>query len=235
MYVPATPAPAVFPTPLEIVAVKPASGAAGPLARTGAGSAPQSSVDSSLGTVPSVRHTRLSVRRVHLDVLAGQATTVTGTLHPALAGRVVALQALGMHGWSTLVRARTGSAGRFRLRLLVRHSGSERVRLRFAGDAYDRAARRPLGRLNAYRVVQVSWYGGEGSLACGGALTSSTLGVASRTLPCGTPVTLRYQGRSVRVPVIDRGPFVEGREFDLTQATKQALGFGDTGEVWSTR
>jgi hypothetical protein len=28
---------------------------------------------------------------------------------------------------------------------------------------------------------------------------------------------------------------VAGREFDLTQATKQALGFGDTGEVWSTR
>jgi hypothetical protein len=206
MYVPATPAPAAFPTSLEIVAVK-----------------------------PPVAGTALSVRRVHLDVLAGQAATVTGTLHPALAGRVVALQALGAHGWSTLVRAHTGSAGRFRLRLLARHSGSERVRLRFAGDAYDRAARRPLGRLNAYRVVQVSWYGGEGSLACGGSLTSSTLGVASRTLPCGSPVTLRYRGRSVRVPVVDRGPFVEGREFDLTQATKQALGFGDTGEVWSTR
>jgi rare lipoprotein A (peptidoglycan hydrolase) len=48
-------------------------------------------------------------------------------------------------------------------------------------------------------------------------------------------VTLRYNGRSVSVPVVDRGPYVAGREFDLTEATKQALGFGDTGQVWSTR
>ena len=47
-------------------------------------------------------------------------------------------------------------------------------------------------------------------------------------------MTLRLNGRSVRVPVVDRGPFVAGREFDLTEATKQALGFGDTGALWST-
>ena len=71
-------------------------------------------------------------------------------------------------------------------------------------------------------------------LACGGELTSWTVGVANRTLPCGTFVTLRYDGHTVRVPVVDRGPFVEGREFDLTEATKRELGFGDTGEVWAT-
>jgi rare lipoprotein A len=38
----------------------------------------------------------------------------------------------------------------------------------------------------------------------------------------------------VRVPVVDRGPYVAGREFDLTEATKRALRFGDTGQVWST-
>jgi rare lipoprotein A (peptidoglycan hydrolase) len=84
------------------------------------------------------------------------------------------------------------------------------------------------------RSVQVSWYGGGGALACGGRLSSGTMGVASRTLACGTLVTLRYSGRSVRVPVVDRGPFVPGREFDLTEATRQALGFGDTGALWST-
>jgi rare lipoprotein A len=61
------------------------------------------------------------------------------------------------------------------------------------------------------------------------------MGVANKTLPCGTEVTLRYDGRTVRVAVIDRGPYVAGREFDLTEATKQALGFGGVGEVWSTR
>jgi rare lipoprotein A (peptidoglycan hydrolase) len=38
----------------------------------------------------------------------------------------------------------------------------------------------------------------------------------------------------IRVPVIDRGPYVAGRDFDLTEATKAALGFGDVGDVWST-
>lgn len=83
-----------------------------------------------------------------------------------------------------------------------------------------------------YHLAGASWYGGGGSLACGGTLTSSTRGVANKTLPCGTIVFLRYHGNKVEVPVIDRGPFVAGREFDLTEATKRALGFGDTGEVW---
>ena len=92
-----------------------------------------------------------------------------------------------------------------------------------------------MGRLNVFRLAEASWYGGGGTMACGGSLTSSTLGVANKTLPCGTLVTLRYGSRSIRVPVVDRGPYVAGREFDLTEATKEALGFGSTGAVWSTR
>jgi rare lipoprotein A (peptidoglycan hydrolase) len=102
---------------------------------------------------------------------------------------------------------------------------------------HRRAARRhhhhhrPHHRI-VFHLAEASWYGGGGSLACGGTLTSWTLGVANKTLPCGTWLTLRYRGRQVRVRVIDRGPFVPGREFDLTEATKRALGFGDLGEVW---
>jgi hypothetical protein len=147
---------------------------------------------------------------------------------------MVALQALDRHGWSTLTRTRSGAGGRFRLRYVTRRVGSESVRLRFAGDGSELASHRRLGRLNVFRLAEASWYGGGGGMACGGSLTSSTMGVANKTLPCGTLVTLRYDGHSVRVPVVDRGPYVAGREFDLTEATKQALGFGDTGEVWST-
>ena len=60
------------------------------------------------------------------------------------------------------------------------------------------------------------------------------MGVANKTLPCGTLVTLRYDGRTCASRSVDRGPYVAGREFDLTEATKQALGFGGVGEVWST-
>jgi rare lipoprotein A len=177
----------------------------------------------------------ISVTSTRLDVLDGQAAIVTGSLRPALAGRMVIMQTLGRRGWSTVAHARTRAKGGFQLRFLAHRTGSERVRVRFAGDALDLGTHRRLGWLNVYRLAGASWYGGGGGLACGGSLTEATMGVANKTLPCGTLVTLRYGGRSVRVPVIDRGPYVAGREFDLTAATKQALGFGDTGELWSTR
>ena len=95
-----------------------------------------------------------------------------------------------------------------------------------------RAASHRTGDHGPYQLAGASWYGGGGSLACGGTLTSSTQGVANKTLPCGTMVALRYHGHKVLVPVVDRGPYVAGREFDLTEATKRALGFGDIGNVW---
>jgi rare lipoprotein A (peptidoglycan hydrolase) len=99
-----------------------------------------------------------------------------------------------------------------------------------------RATHRPAGHRHrhVYRLVEVSWYGGGGSLACGGWLTSSTIGVANKTLPCGTRVTLRYHGRTLRVRVIDRGPYVAGREYDLTEATARALRFEGVGAMWAS-
>lgn len=67
----------------------------------------------------------------------------------------------------------------------------------------------------------VSWYGpgfyGKRT-ACGQAYTTKILGVAHRTLPCGTMVTFRNpdNGRQKTVPVIDRGPYVDGRQWDLS-------------------
>ncbi len=71
-------------------------------------------------------------------------------------------------------------------------------------------------------------------LACGGVLGRSELGVAHKTAPCGTLVTFTYAGRSLTVPVIDRGPYIAGREWDLTGATAAALGFPGLGPIeWS--
>jgi hypothetical protein len=211
MFVPATPQPAAPLVPVDIVAATP--------------------------TLVTPMHTALKVRGYKLNVLVDERTSITGALlgaHHALPARVIALQALGRHGWSTLARARTSSQGRFRLGYRPRRIGSRWVRLRFAGDAGALPVRRRLGRLNVYRLAMASWYGGGGGLACGGSLTSFTMGVANKTLPCGTLVTLHYDGRTVRVPVVDRGPFVAGREFDLTEATKRALEFDGVGQVWST-
>ena len=39
-------------------------------------------------------------------------------------------------------------------------------------------------------------------------MTRKLLGVAHKKLPCGTPVAIAYEGKSITVPVVDRGPFV---------------------------
>jgi Lytic transglycolase len=71
-------------------------------------------------------------------------------------------------------------------------------------------------------------------LACGGLLGRDQLGVAHKTAPCGTRITFTYDGRSITVPVIDRGPYVAGREWDLTGATASALRFPGLGRIeWS--
>ena len=60
---------------------------------------------------------------------------------------------------------------------------------------------------------------------------ATTIGVAHKTLPCGSKVVLRYKGRYVRTTVIDRGPYANGAKWDLTQATAEALRFEYTDDV----
>jgi rare lipoprotein A len=200
--------------------------------------APVGVVSAAPATLARPLPTTLKVRREQLNVLADHSSTVAGTLleehRPGGSGRLVSLQALLGRGWRTVASAHTSRHGRFRISYRPHRLGSHLLRLRVAGDAAASGAHRRLGAINVYRLAGASWYGGGGGTACGQQLTSSTLGVANKTLPCGTLVTLRYGGHTVRVPVIDRGPYVAGREFDLTEATKRALGFGDTGDVWST-
>jgi rare lipoprotein A len=163
-----------------------------------------------------------------IDVLSGRRATVTGHVRPAVPGRHVLLQRRSAERWSTIDHATTTAGGAFAFRFRPREPGS--AKLRVVADT----ARRDLGRLNVYRRAAVSWYGPGlygNKLSCGGTLTPGTLGVANKTLPCGSHVTLRHGHRTVRVRVVDRGPYVGGREFDLTAATSQRLHFGGVGSV----
>ena len=67
--------------------------------------------------------------------------------------------------------------------------------------------------------------------ACGQTLTPVVIGVANRTLPCGTLVSVTYDGRSLTVPVLDRGPYSHGAQWDLTAAAAQSLGIGETVRI----
>lgn len=84
-----------------------------------------------------------------------------------------------------------------------------------------------------YHVSVASVYTDYGKpIACGGVLHIPQLGVANKTLPCGTEVTFIYGHRAVRVPVIDRGPYIAGRKWDLTGATAEALHFPGLGLIY---
>jgi Lytic transglycolase len=84
------------------------------------------------------------------------------------------------------------------------------------------------------RSAGATWYGpglyGNGT-ACGQTLRPGTIGVAHRTLPCGTTVKINYHGHSLVTKVIDRGPYTRGNDFDLTNGARLALGFEGVGEV----
>ncbi len=124
------------------------------------------------------------------------------------------------------------------MRWRPRRLGTYRVRAYGLHDRRVRGSASPARRVTAYRYANASYYGpglyGNG-MACGGTLLPGTLGVAHKTLPCGTMVTLRYHGHTVTVPVVDRGPYVAGRDFDLTTATRDRLHFPGVGTVLSSR
>jgi hypothetical protein len=84
------------------------------------------------------------------------------------------------------------------------------------------------------RTAGATWYGpglyGNGT-ACGQTLRPGTIGVAHRTLPCGTTIKFSYHGRTLVTKVIDRGPYTWGNDFDLTNGARLMLGFEGVGQV----
>ncbi len=80
-----------------------------------------------------------------------------------------------------------------------------------------------------------TWYGpgfyGH-TTACGQKLTPKLVGLASRTLPCGTLVRISYGGHLLTAPVVDRGPFGHsGAVWDLTSGAARALAIKETVRI----
>jgi hypothetical protein len=169
------------------------------------------------------------------SLLSGNGLAVRGKVRPRGRHRVKVV----FRGRDTAVRRVTTKAnGAFALRWAPELTGSYAVRAYGVHDRRMRGSRSVPRKLTSYRYAHASYYGpglyGNG-VACGGTLLPGTMGVAHKTLPCGTKVKLRYHGRSVTVPVIDRGPYVPGRDYDLTEAVKERLGFPGVGTVLASR
>jgi hypothetical protein len=211
-----------------------------PLAAAPASAVAQPSDSASGGSSAEGRSERPTDLSVVHHARRGTSVSLTGRLSGAESGDTAIIQVqAGRSAWRTIARTTTASGGRFSTRWRPPSVGAFRVRVRPLGEARAASAgSTDVESLNVYRPAQASWYGpgfyGRRT-ACGRTIRAGTLGVAHKRLPCGTQVTFRYGSRTVTVPVIDRGPYVGSREWDLTAATKRRLGFPSTGTVWSTR
>src|SRR5215211_3289885 len=168
------------------------------------------------------------------SLLKGRGLAVRGKVRPSGRHRVK-LVFRGPDGGARGVT--TKANGAFAVRWLPERTGTYAVRAYGVHDRRTRGSRSAARKLTTYRLAGASYYGpglyGNG-VACGGRLMPGTMGVAHKTLPCGTKVKLRYHGRTVTVPVIDRGPYVAGRDYDLTEAVKEKLGFPGVGTVMAS-
>ena len=103
------------------------------------------------------------------------------------------------------------------------------VSVSFASAAENSARNKP-------HTARASWYGHDSQgkrMANGDSFNMRKLTVAHKTLPLGTQLKLLNpeNGKTVVATVTDRGPYVKGRDIDLSRAAAKKLGILDKGIV----
>jgi hypothetical protein len=173
--------------------------------------------------------------------IVGRPARLSGYVPAGEAGRTVRIE---LHdeasgAWLPVVTAVADAEGAFAAQW--RSAGSGRFTLRAVlehGDSASAATNPTELGVTVYKPAIATWYGpgfyGRRT-ACGQRLTRTLVGVAHRTLPCGTLVAVLHRGRSIVAPVVDRGPFGTAARWDLTVAAAQAVGFTQTGSIGALR
>ena len=170
-----------------------------------------------------------------------QSLAITGSVSSGQAGRTVQIEISGLKthwAWQPVTTATVQSDGAFSAVWATNHIGRFALRaVTGSGSGASASAGTPTVSVIVYRPSLATLYGpgfwGRRT-ACGIVLRRNTIGLANRTLPCGTPVAIDYQGQTLVVPVIDRGPYAHGADWDLTMATGKALGMTGTATLGAT-
>jgi hypothetical protein len=175
----------------------------------------------------------------HASAMLRGRLRIGGQMSSSEAGKTVQIERMGRQThwrWVVTAHATVAGDGTFGAVWHVNHIGRFELRAVLAGTAAAASdtSSAPSVTITAFRPARATYYGpgfwGKRT-ACGEKLQHSTLGVANRTLPCGTQVALYYNGRTITVPVIDRGPYGTGADWDLTEATATALGMKETETI----
>lgn len=123
------------------------------------------------------------------DVVAGKKVEIRGRVAPA--GQRDVLVEIG----GQTKRTRADKKGRFEVEWKAPGAGNYDVRATAKKNKYASGSKDSGGHVTAYRYAQASWYGPGlygNRTACGQTLSPSTRGVANKSLPCGTKLSIRY-------------------------------------------
>lgn len=169
-----------------------------------------------------------------VQVMAGDSVTISGSVMPEAASRLIVVKQTAGGRTRRLGKARIAD-GRFSVTAKPR-AGAGFVSAAFGGGlGYAAVTEHKL--LTVFKPAEATWYGpgffGNGT-ACGQVYTPDIVGVAHRTLPCGTYVSVFFGGQVMTVPVIDRGPYSTA-DWDLSAALANALGFSGRQTVGSLK
>ena len=177
--------------------------------------------------------------RTNASAILRKGLSFSGTAPAQLAGQTIEIQRSGHQTnwtWANTVSATVGSDGTFSAVWQTNHIGQFAMRAMASGSSSQAqtASITPPLTTTVYRPSRATEYGpgfyGK-KTACGQRLGRGTIGLANRTLRCGESVAIYYQGRTLVVPVIDRGPYANGADWDLTEATGKALGIKGTAQI----
>ena len=164
-----------------------------------------------------------------------------GSVAAGSAGRTITIERFdeSTQAWTAVATATVAADGSYLARWRANIVGEHRIRAVLQSDSQATAANAsPELAITVHRPAVATWYGpgfyGRRT-ACGVKMSRTLLGVAHKTLPCGTEVAVLYKGHRITVPVVDRGPFRHGTSYDLTAATAQALGFRHTDRLGAVR
>ncbi|HTX11157.1 MAG TPA: septal ring lytic transglycosylase RlpA family protein [Solirubrobacteraceae bacterium] len=220
------------------------------LAAAGSGGAASGSGGSTAGATPSTAppvepgNTTVSASgdgitlQTKASAFVRSGVSVTGTVPTGNAGSPVEIDQLPATpgaAWTEVAVVQPQSNGSFATTVHTTRAGPLTIRAEIQGSqASSATAAPPSISVTVYKRSIATLYGpgfwGHRT-ACGVVLRRRTIGVANRTLPCGTEVQLYWKGGVITVPVIDRGPYAHNANWDLTMATARALGMEGTGVV----
>jgi rare lipoprotein A len=95
----------------------------------------------------------------------------------------------------------------------------------------------PISARAATAVASVYWPG-DGTVkirdyrtSSGERYSATAMTCAHKSLPLGTKLIVRYGSNYAEVKVNDRGPFIKGRDLDLTPGVAKSLRFPGSGRV----